>query len=85
MAILIRSASESACIFRMTCPRWICSVISEMPTERGGLLVQESTNNQRQDFSLPGGQQPIMGFEQLDLRASLSCATVCRQCRDHGL
>src|SRR5437588_12553291 len=33
-AILTNSASDSACIFRITCPRWIFTVISLVPSSK---------------------------------------------------
>ena len=38
-AILTKSASDSACIFRITCPRWIFTVISLVPSSNAICLL----------------------------------------------
>ena len=38
-AILTNSASDSACIFRITCPRWIFTVISLVPSSEAICLL----------------------------------------------
>src|SRR5712671_1553855 len=38
-AILTNSASDSACIFRITCPRWIFTVISLVPSSKAICLL----------------------------------------------
>jgi len=51
-AILTNSASDSACIFRITWPRWIFTVISLIPSAKSYLLIEHARDDQAHDLAL---------------------------------
>jgi hypothetical protein len=53
-AILTRSASDSAPIFSMTCPRWVFMVNSLVPSSAPICLLSSPEDNQLQHFLLTG-------------------------------
>jgi len=70
-AILTKSASDSACIFRITCPRWIFTVISLVPSSNAICLLSIARNYQSHDVALAGGERFVVLSQTRQVRSAV--------------
>ena len=64
-----RSASDSACILRITRPRWVFTVISRVPSSAATCLFSNPLHDQAHHFALTWGQLLVTGTYLGQLRA----------------